>query len=141
MNAELHFRIVGILMLLLVAMNIFDVPRRFDWKREMAGLSLLNRQIFQVHAAFICIVLLLFAALTLLLPLELLEPTPLARAVLGGLALFWFLRLLTQWFVYDRRIWRGNLFYTVMHFVFTGVWIYFTVTFALALTSNFGRSL
>ncbi len=141
MNAVLHLRIVGILMLLLVAMNVFDVPRRFHWKREMASLSLLNRQIFQVHAAFICVVLLLFAALTLILPRQLLEPTPLARALLAGIGLFWFLRLLTQWFVYDWRIWRGNRFYTVMHFVFTGVWIYFTATFAMALTSSFGRSL
>src|SRR5688500_5618087 len=133
----IHLRVVGVAMLLLVVMNIVDVPRRFRWKEEMASLSLLNRQIFQVHAAFICIVLMLFAALTLALPRELLQPTPLARAVVGGVGTFWFLRLLTQCFVYDRRIWRGSRFYTVMHIFFTALWIYFTATFACALAATF----
>ena len=137
MNAvAFHLRLVGAFMLLLVAMNIWEVPRRFRWKEEMAKLSLLNRQIFQVHAAFICIVLTLFAALVLGFTGPLLEPTPLARAVLAGMGLFWFLRLLTQWFVYDRLIWRGQRFYTTMHFAFTALWCYFTGTFAWALWST-----
>jgi hypothetical protein len=133
---ELHLRVVGVLLLLLVALNVFAVPRRLGWKRDLAALSLVNRQIFQVHAAFICLVLAMFAGLTLLLPRELLAPTPLARAVLGGLAAFWFARLLVQWFVYDPRLWRGKRFETVVHVVFTGVWFYFTATFALALWVN-----
>ena len=133
---ELNLRVVGVLLLGLVAMNVLAVPRRLGWKRELAALSLVNRQIFQVHAAFICIVLVMFAGLTLLLPRELLAPTPLARAVLGGLAAFWFARLLVQWFVYDHRLWRGKRFETAMHVLFTGVWVYFTATFAAALWVN-----
>ena len=136
MNVESHLRAVGVLLLLLSALNLY-VPRRSEWKREMAGLSLLNRQIFLVHSGFIILILLLFAALTLVLPHELLSPTPLARAVLGGLALFWFIRLLVQWFVYDRRLWRGQAFNTAMHFLFTGLWAYFTATFATALWINY----
>src|SRR5271156_1034482 len=97
-------RIAGIFMLLLVPLNVFDVPRRFHWKQELAALSLLNRQIFQVHAAFICIVLALFGLLATLMTHPLLECTPLAGAVVGGLAAFWFLRLLTQLFIYDPKI-------------------------------------
>jgi hypothetical protein len=132
---ELHLRIVGVLLLALVALNLY-VPRRFNWGEELARLSLLNRQIFHVHAAFICVILVMFAGLTLVYPRELLEPTPLARAILGGLAAFWLLRLLTQWFVYDRRLWRGRRFETTVHFVFTGVWTYFAATFAAALCVN-----
>ena len=131
---ELHLRIVGVLMIALIVVNIFDVPRRFRWKHELARLSLLNRQIFQVHAAFICVVLALFAAVTLLLPRDLLEPTPLARAVALGIGVFWFLRLLAQWFVYDARIWRGNRFYTLVHVIFSMLWTHFTATFACAFT-------
>ena len=134
---ELHLRLAGVAMLLLVAVNVY-VPRRFRWREELASLSLLNRQIFQVHAAFICVILALFAALTIGMTHALLEPTPLARAILAGLAIFWFLRLLAQWFVYDRRLWRGRRFETAVHFVFTGLWAYFTVTFAGALLSTYG---
>jgi len=137
MNAELHLRIVGLLLLLLCVMNLY-VPRRFRWKEEMASLSLLNRQIFLVHSAFIILILLMFATLVLGFTRQLLEPTPLARVILAGLASFWFARLLVQWFYYDFSIWRGNRFNTIMHFVFTGVWIYFVGTFAAALLLNLG---
>ena len=132
MNAALHLRIVGVIMLLLVAMNTY-VPRRFRWREEMASLSILNRQIFQVHAVFICIILMMFAALTLFMTRALLEPTPLARAVLIGMGMFWLLRMLTQWFVYDPRIWRGDGLLTFMHVLFSGIWCYFVATFAYAL--------
>jgi hypothetical protein len=131
-HPELHLRIVGVLLLLLVALN-FYVPRRFNWRTELAALSLLNRQIMQVHAAFICVILVMFAALVLFFTRDLLEPTRLARATLAALAIFWFLRLLTQWFVYDRRLWRGRRFETTVHFVFTSVWAYFAATFGYAL--------
>ena len=137
LNPELHLRVVGVLLLALVAVNLY-VPRRFNWRGELASLSLLNRQIFQVHAAFICVILAMFAALALFYAKHLLEPTPLARAVLAALAVFWFLRLMTQWFVYDRRLWRGRRFETAVHFVFTGVWAYFGGTFAYALAHNLG---
>ena len=133
---ELHLRVVGVLLLVLVAINVLAVPRRLGWRREMAGLSLVNRQIFQVHAAFICLVLAMFAGLTLLLPRELLAPTTLARAVLGGLTGFWLARLLVQWFVYDPSLWRGKRFETAVHVAFTGLWLYFTATFATALCAN-----
>jgi hypothetical protein len=133
MTLELHLRIVGVLLLALTAMNLCIVPRRFGWKQEMARLSLLNRQIFQVHAGFICLVLVMMAALLLLYTEALLEGTPLSRAVLLGLGGFWFVRLLTQWLVYSPRVWRGHRFNTVMHGVFTGLWLYFTGVFAWAV--------
>jgi hypothetical protein len=137
LNPELHLRVAGVLLLALIPLNLY-VPRRFDWRRELASLSLLNRQIFQVHAAFLCIVLAMFAALALFYTRPLLAPTPLARAVLGGMAIFWFLRLLTQWLVYDWSLWRGRRFETLVHLVFTGLWGYLTATFAYAWSCNHG---
>jgi len=138
LNPELHLRIVGVLLVALIALNVY-VPRRFNWRGELATLSLLNRQIFQVHAAFICVILAMFAALALFFAGDLLQPTRLSRAVLALLAAFWFLRLLTQWFVYDRRLWRGKRFETIVHLAFTGVWTYFAATFAYALLHNLAR--
>jgi len=137
-HIELHLRIVGVLMLVLVALN-FYLPRYFNWRTELASLSLVNRQIMRVHAGFICVLLVMFAAIALFCTRDLLEPTRLARTLLAALAGFWFLRLLTQWFVYDRSLWRGRGFETIVHFVFTGVWVYFAGTFACALLHNLGR--
>jgi hypothetical protein len=56
----------------------------------------------------------------------------LSRLVLGGFALFWFVRLVCQWFVFDRSLWRGHRFHTVVHVVFTVLWTYFTAVNAAA---------
>jgi hypothetical protein len=41
--------------------------------------------------------------------------------------------MLAQWFAYDAAIWRGNPFRTVMHVVFSALWIYVTATYGTAL--------
>lgn len=124
-----HLRLVGIFMAALSALNVF-VPQRFRWREELARLSLLNRQIFEVHAIFLIVILALFAALLLTSADALLERTRLARAVVIGLTVFWGLRMLMQWFYYSPEIWRGNRFNTVVHYVFSLAWIYVTAVFA-----------
>ncbi len=129
----LHLRVVGIIMAALVIVNAI-VPRRFHWREGMARLSLLNRQIFQAHAAFLILTLALFSALLLTCGPALLEPTRLSRAVLVGLMIFWGVRMAMQWFFYSPRIWRGHRFNTVVHCVFSVLWIYVTTVFAFALS-------
>ncbi|MGN6727315.1 MAG: hypothetical protein ACTHLZ_15450 [Tepidisphaeraceae bacterium] len=131
---ECLVRIGSGIMLMLVPLNLFDVPRRFAWNEEMERLSLLNRQIFWVHAWYLCLVLGMLGLLALLLARPLLEPTPLARAITGGLTIFWLLRLVLQWFYYSPQIRRGNQFYTAVHYVFTVMWLLLTAIFALAWT-------
>lgn len=131
----LHLRLTGVLMALLVLVNLV-VPFRLGWREEMARLSLLNRQIFQVHSAFIVLILALFSALLLTCGDALLEPTRLSRAVLTGLTIFWACRLAVQWGFYSREIWHGHRFYTTMHYVFSAVWVYMTAVCATALLKS-----
>jgi hypothetical protein len=139
MNAILHLRIAGVLLGLLVILNIF-VPRRFKWREELANVSLLNRQIFQVHALFIIVILAMFAALLLTCARQIAEPTPLARAILVGLTAFWTLRLFVQFFVYDSALWRGKRFETVMHILFSLLWTYFVAVFGTTLCQSLAAS-
>ena len=128
MSAELHLRIAGVLQLLLAVLHL-GFPRRFQWREELARLSLLNRQMFHVHTFFVCFVLVLFGALSAFAADALLEPTRLARCVLGGIAAFWLVRLWCQLFVYDARLWRGKRFETAMHVLFSLVWIYLVAVY------------
>jgi len=127
-----HLRLVGVVMASLVVVNLM-VPGRFHWREEMSRLSLVNRQIFQAHSVFLVLTLALFSALLLTCGTALLEPTRLSRAVLFGLTVFWGLRMLMQWYFYSPLIWRGHRFNTVMHYVFSVVWVYVTSVFAAAL--------
>ena len=134
MDPEWHLRIAGALQILLALLHL-AFPKRFKWKEELARLSPLNRQIFLVHTFFICVVLTLIGALSLLAANTLLEPSRLSRLVLGGFATFWGLRLLCQFFVYDASLWRGQRFNTVMHALFSLLWLYLTGVYLGALLS------
>lgn len=131
MNPEWHLRIAGALQIALAFLH-FSFPRRFNWKEELGRLSLLNRRIFLVHNFYITLVVMMIGALSLIAPRALLDPTPLARYVLAGFTLFWGLRLAFQWAVYDRALWRGNRFNTIMHWLFTALWLYLSFVYALA---------
>ncbi len=133
-----HLRFVGVIMALLVVANLF-VPGRLRWREELARVSLVNRQIFQVHTIFIVLILAMFAVLLLTSADALLEPTRLSRLVLGGLTIFWGLRMLTQWFYYSPAIWRGDRFNTAMHAVFSVAWVYVTGVLGAAFWSIAAR--
>ena len=131
MTLAFHLRFAGVVMMLLAASHL-AMPRYFGWPAELARVSLLTRQVFWVHTGFVCVVLLLMGALETFATASLLEPSTLSRLVLGGFAAFWFIRLVCQWFVFDRSLWRGQPFHTLVHVVFTVLWTYFTAVNAVA---------
>ena len=130
-----HLQAGGVVMAVLVVVNLF-VPSRFHWREEMSRLSLVNRQIFQVHSMFLVLTLGLFSALLLTCAPALVEPTPLSRAILVGLTIFWGLRMVMQWCFYSSELWRGHRFNTVVHVAFSAIWIYLTTVFAVTLWTN-----
>lgn len=126
---EILLRIAGASMLLLSLAHLY-FTRLFDWRNDAARMQLpLNRQIFHVHTFFICLVLILMGLLCLIWPMELLNSTRLARLVNIGFAIFWGIRLFSQWFVYDRSLWIGKMKETAAHIVFTILWIFYTLLF------------
>src|SRR3954470_10170642 len=98
-TAELHLRIVGALLLAVAALGV-AVHRHFGWGHEIQRLSLLARQVFLIHSAFVTVVLVMLGGLLVALAPALLGPGPLPRAVLIGLLVMWSTRLLAQWFFY-----------------------------------------
>ncbi|MEX2216467.1 MAG: hypothetical protein WD768_20310 [Phycisphaeraceae bacterium] len=136
MNLLLHLRIVGVLLLVLLAMNVV-VWKRYGWKAEIQRLELLTRQVFIVHSFFIMLTIAWFAAISLFYGEALLAPGPLAQVVLAGLVVFWGSRLIIQWFVYDSRLWRGRRMETFIHIAFSLMWAYFTLVYGAALAQQF----
>ena len=132
MSLVLHLRLAGAGLIALALVHVL-FPRRFAWREELPRLSLLNRQMFLVHVFFIALVLLLFGSLSLFLADELAGGGVLARGVLIGFVVFWSLRLLTQLFVYDRSLWRGQRVQTLVHVAFTGFWAYLVLVYGMAL--------
>jgi hypothetical protein len=125
MTPLIPLKIAGLWLLFIVAIHPY-VARTYQWRAEAGRMSLLNRQIFGVHAFFIALMVGMMGLLLTLGTKLLLDGTTLARVVLLGLATFWAARLAIQIFVYDSSLWRGRRFETAMHIVFCAMWAYIT---------------
>lgn len=124
---EIHLNIIGCLLVLLALVHVI-FPKYFNWKEEFRSLSLINRQMMTVHTFFIALVVFLMGLLCLTSTAELIE-TKLGKTLSFGLGFFWAARLFIQFFVYSRKLWKGKTFETLIHIVFSGLWIYLSVIF------------
>ncbi len=124
---EIYLKIAGIILIILGIVHI-AFPRRFSWKKELAGLSLINKQMMVVHTFFIALTVFMMGVLSLFYSSELIS-TPFGRVISLGLAIFWFIRLVFQFFVYSKELWKGKTFETIMHIIFALIWIYLTVVY------------
>ena len=97
-------RVAGAIQLLVAALNL-ALPRSLDYRRNLVRLSPIVRQVFVVHSVYIGLTLLIFGGLCVGFAGELASGTPLARYLMGCLALFWALRIGFQLLYYDRH-WR-----------------------------------
>ncbi len=131
MTLYIHLQIVGILLMLLGLSHIF-FNRFFGWEQELVAVSLLTRRIFFVHNFFIGLGVVLGGAASFFCANALLRSGTLSRAVLAGMATFWFCRLLAQFVGYDSAIWRGDRFRTFMHVGCSLLWCYVTATYGIA---------
>lgn len=124
----IHLKVTGVLLVLLGIFHAF-FPGYFEWKKELKPLSLINRQMMYVHTFFIGFTVALMGLLCLLMPQELLQ-TKLGRYIAGGLCVFWLSRCLIQFFYYSPALWKGKRFETIIHLLFSLLWIYLSTLFA-----------
>jgi|GEM_PF-197198 len=130
---EWNLKLTGLLLVLVSLMHI-GFSARFNWKQELAQLTLINRQMMIVHTFFVAFAMFLMGLLCLFYPAQLTQ-TRFGRIVSGGLFVFWLLRLICQFFVYSPALWKGKRFETRMHWLFAGIWTYVTIVF---FTAAFG---
>jgi len=124
---EIHFRIIGCLFIVLALSHIV-FPRYFNWKQELSSLSLVNRQIMYVHSFFLAFMILLLGLLCFTSSHEIIT-TSLGKRISLGLGIFWGARLLIQFVGYSSTLWKGKLFETSVHIVFSIFWTYISVVF------------
>lgn len=103
-------------------------PRYFKWKEELKPLSLINRQMMQVHTFFVALVVFMMGLLSFISTDDLLH-TQLGKTICLGLGIFWLCRLFFQFFVYSPLLWKGKPFETSVHIVFSLFWMYLSAVF------------
>lgn len=123
----INLKIIGVLLMLLATLHLV-FPKYFNWKKELGMLSLINRQMMYIHTFFIGLIVLLMGILCFALPEELVS-TPFGKKISFGIGIFWTARLYFQFFGYSSMIWKGKTFETIIHVLFTLLWIYLSVIF------------
>jgi hypothetical protein len=110
-------------------------PAVLDWKRELAKLDTLSRQLIWVHGAFIVLVIIGFGSLSIVMPGELAAGTLLGRGICLFIALFWAARLGVQYFVFDAKPYLRTAFLQIGYRGLTAVFVYHTVVYSIAALS------
>ena len=124
---ELHVKIIGATLFILGFIHV-GFPRYFKWKTEFASVSLMNRQMMYIHTLFIGIMIIMIGFLCFRFSSELCN-TPFGRTITLGIGIFWFLRLIVQFFGYSSKLWKGKAFETSMHILFAAYWSYLSFIF------------
>ncbi len=130
---ETHLKIIGILLMILGLIH-FVFPKYFNWKEDLADLSLINRQMMYIHTFFIALIIFIMGLLCLTSSRDLINTT-LGRKISAGLFFFWFLRLLIQLFGYSKKLWQKKKLETMIHVLFLLFWTYLSIIFLII--SNF----
>lgn len=126
----IYIKIVGLILILLSLIHII-FPKYFHWKTELNTLSLINQQIMKVHTFFIALTVFLMGTFCMSVTNDIIE-TPLGKKISLGLAIFWIIRLIFQFFVYSKKLWKGKLFETTIHILFSLLWLFISAVFVIA---------
>ncbi|KOY85171.1 hypothetical protein AD998_02495 [bacterium 336/3] len=130
---DIHLKIIGIIMVVLGIIHVI-FPRYFNWKEDLKSISLINQQLMYVHTFFIGFLVFLLGLLSLF-STQADFNTPIGSKIALGVSIFWGVRLFFQFFVYSSKLWKGKLFETIVHVLFSCLWVYFTVVFFLLFYS------
>lgn len=108
------------------------LPRVLEMRRDLRPLGPFLRRLVWVHGAYIMLMVLSFAVVSLALPAALASGEPLARAVCGFIALFWALRLAVQAFVFEAETLADKPLLKAGYYGLTFVFAYFAVVYGYA---------
>ena len=124
---EFQLNTIGCLLILLALIHII-FTKYFNWKEELNHLSLINKQIMQVHTFFIALTVFLMGILCVTSANEIIT-TSLGKKISLGFGIFWLCRLLIQFFGYSSKLWKGKAFETTVHITFLIFWLLLSLTF------------
>ena len=132
---QIHLYIIGVILIPLALIHII-FPTYFKWDTELKQLSLMNKQMMVIHTFFVALTVFLMGVFCLI-EAESIIHTSIGKTIAMGFALFWFARLVIQFLGYSSSLWKGKTFETIVHVVFSCIWLYFTVIFFIIGFHNF----
>lgn len=110
----------------------FQVPRELKFREELPKLAPLFQHWILVAGGYVVLDLIAFGVISMTCARQLASGIPLARAFCGFIALFWSLRLLIGFFVFDAKPYLRNWFLTLGYHALTLVFAYHVLVYGKA---------
>jgi hypothetical protein len=108
------------------------VPQVLNWRSELQKLHPMSRHIIWVHGLFIILTIVAFGLVGTTQAPVLASSSGLARSVCGFIALFWLVRLVIQFTLFDPGRLLSKWWLRLGYHGLTVVFIYFACTFGWA---------
>ena len=103
-----------------------------DWRKNLTPLDALTRHIIWVHGLFVLLMIVGFGLVSLVFHGSLASGEPLARAACGFIAIFWGIRLVIAFFLFDATPFLKSFPLKLGYHGLTVVFVYFTLVYGLA---------
>ncbi len=114
---------------LAIALANVALPKKLNYRQNLARVAPIIRQIFVVHSGYIVGIVLLFAVITFGFGAELASGRGLGRFLAAAMALFWFCRVPLQLLYYDAALRRAH---RAVDAAMTAALLFLTATYAAA---------
>ncbi len=133
MNSEYLYVLIFLSGIAHIVLSIAStiIPKVLEWNKSLNALPVLLKQMFWTYAAYILVINFSFGLLSVVGTKELLDHSFLAKCITLFIALYWFARVLIQFFYFDttqapKGFWYklGEMALVLLFVLFTG--IYFT---------------
>jgi hypothetical protein len=112
------------------------VPKALSWGMELRSLRPLYRQMFWTYAGYILVTNICFGIVSVAGAQELLDHSFLAKSITLFIAMYWFARLVIQFFYFDRSDAPKGLQYTIGEAALVGMFFMFTLAYSIAFAHN-----
>jgi len=127
--------LAGLLQMLLFVMS-FIIPRCLEWGKPLMHLPLLMRQVFWTYAGYILMMHLFFGVLSFFGSQLLLDGTPQAAILCGLMGMWWFTRIILQFFCFDRKGIPQTRFNILAEGLLIAMFLFLTVVYITAVYIN-----
>lgn len=117
----------------------FQVPGKLGWKEEFRKLKPLNRKVFWTYGAYILVIIIFMSGVSFTLAREVQNlGSPAALLWLLFIALFWWARVLTDFFYMSHEDWPQGPLFTVGHTCLATLFLFLACLYSALLAAGFG---
>jgi len=135
-NLSCLLRTAAFLQIGIAILNLFLV-RLLGWRADLQRAPLLLKEVFQVHAWFISVTLIIFGTITWRFAEVLAANSdPIGPWLAAGIGGFWALRTVLQVVYYSSGHWRGNPRRTVAHLLLLVIYGGFAIAYFAAAVAR-----